>query len=150
MYSANIFRNCILENIEYLQKSTSSNRFTLELHGQAGRSVQIPCNVSPYLEEIKWIEWRKTNSNTLLLVKYPNYQIYINPEFSTRLNMDQYGALLINSLHHQDSATYECRSFIGDITAFFHGSSINLKIQGQFGVSIGVTFAKSFNLCIEL
>ena len=106
----------------------------IDLHEQAGQPVQIPCDILSYQEEIKWIEWRKSNSTTLLLVKYPNYEVYINPEFSTRLNMDKYGGLIINPLLQQDAATYECKSFMlwDNITAFVHGSSINLKIKGNF------------------
>lgn len=69
-----------------------------------------------------------------MVVKYPDYQVYINPEFSTRFNMDKDGGLLINPFLQQDEATYECRGFMSTNTitqSIVHGSSINLKIQGN-------------------
>ena len=68
------------------------------------------------------------------MIKYTNYQVYINPEFSTRFDMDKHGGLLINPILQEDEATYECRGFMSTNTvthSIVHGSSINLKIQGK-------------------
>ena len=122
------FQTYVSENTDYLQN------LKINLQEQAGQPLQIPCDIVSYQEETKWIEWRNCNTSTLVLVKYPNYQLYISPEFSTRFSMDKYGGLMINPLFQQDAATYKCRSvrlWNNRITQFIHGSSVNLKIEGN-------------------
>ena len=122
----------ISESVVYLQNS-KLHLHKIDLQKEVGQSIQLPCDILLYKKETKWIEWKRKNDNTVLLVKYPNYQAYINPNFSTRFNIDKYGGLLINPILRQDAATYECRSFMStdNITTFLHGSSIDFKIQGN-------------------
>lgn len=75
-----------------------------------------------------------------MMVKYANYQVYISHEFSSRFNMDKHGGLVINPVLREDAAIYECRSFmlLDEIASLVYGSSVNLKLQGNYFYKIRV------------
>lgn len=107
-----------------------------------GNPAQILCDVSSLQREIKWIEWRRSNRSSPVLVKFANYQAYVDPDFSNRLSVDRHGHLLINPVLVEDYAIYKCTTYTIDnhIPMFAHGTSVELKIsQSKFFCTFKVT-----------
>lgn len=118
------------------QKLTSSqplNHSKNLLNVVQGSPVEMKCEVTSFHQDIRWIEWTRNSSHSPVLVKFVNYQAYVDPEFSNRLSVNRYGDLLINPARIKDSDIYTCTTYTlkNHVATFIHGTSVRLKIQGK-------------------